>query len=189
MKSCWCTLSSHLNQRIILSVITFDYTATDMKCADIGFYLRADAKQDQECAVLRKDRYYISSSNNLYLNFQPKSWNPNRKFWIIYEGSYTSIYWLGLDLNFCQKTSPGSDNQAKVQLKCGHISETMMHTTLPKETKLKINLFSATISTNKMKDPDAIYETTPTIRKIPNNTDAEQNLIFSKLKLNNSSCD
>ncbi len=85
-KNCWCTMSSQLNQRIILSVITFDYTPTDMKCPDIGFYLRADSKQEKECTVLRKDRYYISSSNNLYLTFQPKYSNAYRKFWIIYEG-------------------------------------------------------------------------------------------------------
>jgi hypothetical protein len=87
-KDCWCTLgTAQFNQRIILSVITFDYTPGDTKCVDIGFFLRADPKQDQECTVLRKDRYYISSTNNLYLNFRPNGTTTNRRFWIIYEGT------------------------------------------------------------------------------------------------------
>lgn len=88
-ENCWCKLSSNQNQRIVLSVITFQLFPYDPTCSEAGLYLQSDRKRSKECTLLQQGHYYISSSSNLFMNFYSKSPIVRGGFWIIYEGKLT----------------------------------------------------------------------------------------------------
>lgn len=87
-EDCWCKLVADNNQRIVLSVITFQLFPYDPLCTETGLYLQSDRKRSKECTFLQQGHYYISSSKNLYLNFYSKRPIVRGGFWIIYEGYY-----------------------------------------------------------------------------------------------------
>lgn len=84
-EDCWCRLSAENNQRIVLSVIKFHIAPIQLNCTESGFYLQSEKKRSKECTILRRGHYYISSSKQLYLNFNAKQASVNSGFWIIYE--------------------------------------------------------------------------------------------------------
>ena len=101
-QNCWCKLSSDNNQRIVLSVISFqiepkldkeensNYFDSDTnECLESGLYLQSDNKRSKDCTHLLKNHYYISSSKNLFLNYYSRNTALNKSgltaFWIIYE--------------------------------------------------------------------------------------------------------
>ncbi len=102
-ENCWCKLSTSNNQRIVLSVISFQLETNNNECLQAGLYLQSETnlKPSNNCTHLVKDHYYISSSQILYLNFLSKYSNANG-FWIIYEAT---------------------DSDSKINLKCGSINE------------------------------------------------------------------
>lgn len=83
---CWCKLVADNNQRIVLSVISFQLFPFDPQCTETGLYLQSDRRRSKECTFLQQGHYYISSSKNLYLNFYSKRPLVRGGFWIIYEG-------------------------------------------------------------------------------------------------------
>ena len=85
-ENCWCKLTSKENQRIVLSVITFQLFPFDPTCSEAGLYLQSDRKKNKECTLLQQGHYYISSSSNLFLNFYSKSPTVRGGFWLIFEG-------------------------------------------------------------------------------------------------------
>lgn len=85
-EDCWCKLVADNNQRIVLSVISFQLFPFDPTCSQAGLYLQSDRKRSKECTFLQQGHYYISSSRNLYLNFYSKNAIARGGFWIIYEG-------------------------------------------------------------------------------------------------------
>ena len=87
-EDCWCKLVAENNQRIVLSVISFQLFPLDLNCTDAGLYLQSDRLRNKECTILHQDHYYISSNRNLYLNFYSKRSSLNGGFWIIYEGEF-----------------------------------------------------------------------------------------------------
>lgn len=87
-EDCWCKLVADNNQRIVLSVISFQLFPYDPLCTETGLYLQSDRKRSKECTFLQQGHYYISSSKNLYLNFYSKRPIVRGGFWIIYEGYY-----------------------------------------------------------------------------------------------------
>ena len=66
-------------------MITFDIVPLGLNCTESGFYLQSEKKRSKECTNLRRGHYYISSSKQLYINFNSKQASANSAFWIIYE--------------------------------------------------------------------------------------------------------
>lgn len=94
-KDCWCKLSATNNQRIVLSVISFDF-GVDTNCSQSGLYLQSSKNRSLECTQLQKGHYYISSTQDLYVNFYRKEnvdlanfLSNLGSFWIVYEGQFT----------------------------------------------------------------------------------------------------
>ena len=87
---CWCRLSATNNQRIVLSVISFQFEH-DQSCTRSGLYLQSNQSRSLECTQLQKGHYYISSSQDLFVNFYTKRENRIGRapkpgsFWIVYE--------------------------------------------------------------------------------------------------------
>jgi hypothetical protein len=127
-ENCWCKLSSSNGQRIVLSVISFhlnskpnqlkkfneeeeqqqqlnEYDSKNeigmekSECLEAGLFLQSDHKRSKDCTHLVKDHYYISSSQQLYLNYYSRKAAsqvnslPNG-FWIIYEGFLFFLFQL-----------------------------------------------------------------------------------------------
>ena len=91
-EDCWCKLVADNNQRIVLSVISFQLFPFDPTCSDAGLYLQSDRRRSKECTFLQQGHYYISSSKNLYLNFYSQKPVVRGGFWIIYEGKFNNLY-------------------------------------------------------------------------------------------------
>lgn len=87
-EDCWCKLVADNNQRIVLSVISFQLFPYDPTCSEAGLYLQSDHKRSKECTFLQQGHYYISSTRHLYLNFYSKKTFERGGFWIIYEGLF-----------------------------------------------------------------------------------------------------
>lgn len=87
-EDCWCKLVADNNQRIVLSVISFQLFPYDPQCTETGLYLQSDRKRSKDCTFLQQGHYYISSSKNLYLNFYSRRPIFRGGFWIIYEGLF-----------------------------------------------------------------------------------------------------
>ena len=94
---CWCQLSAYNSQRIILSIISFSLFDKDPECHTSGLYLQSTRNRSDECTHLKKKHYYISSAQELFINFYVKgdelrgvvagSDDPEPgSFWIVYEG-------------------------------------------------------------------------------------------------------
>lgn len=89
-EDCWCKLSADNNQRIVLSVISFQLFPRDPTCSEAGLYLQSERNRSKECTFLQQGHYYISSNKILYLNFYSKKPTTRGGFWIIYEGKMTT---------------------------------------------------------------------------------------------------
>lgn len=92
-KDCWCQLSAANNQRIVLSIISFEF-GNDLKCQNSGLYLQSSRNRSEECTQLQKGHYYISSSQVLFVNFftKPNLLNHTGSFWIVYEGNFINYF-------------------------------------------------------------------------------------------------
>jgi len=89
---CWCHLSAANNQRIVLSIISFEF-GSDQACKTSGLFLQSTHNRSDECTQLQKGHYYISSSQDLFVNFYVKpeiargvNEPQSGSFWIVYEG-------------------------------------------------------------------------------------------------------
>jgi len=95
---CWCQLSAQNNQRIVLSIISYEFN-TDPMCRTGGLFLQASRNRSDECTQLQKGHYYISSTKELFINFYVKAevgrgsddLRPG-SFWIVYEGEAITSY-------------------------------------------------------------------------------------------------
>lgn len=101
-EDCWCRLSADNNQRIVLSVISFQLYPYDPTCLETGLYLQSERNRSKDCTFLQHGHYYISSSKHLYLNFYSRKPAIRAGFWIIYEAS---------------------DGKSRIRLKCGDTDE------------------------------------------------------------------
>lgn len=101
-EDCWCKLSADNNQRIVLSVISFQLFPYDPTCSETGLYLQSERNRSKDCTFLQQGHYYISSSKQLYLNFYSRKPAIRAGFWIIYEAS---------------------DGKSRIRLKCGDTDE------------------------------------------------------------------
>ena len=130
-EDCWCKLSADNNQRIVLSVISFQLFPRDPTCSEAGLYLQSERNRSKECTFLQQGHYYISSNKILYLNFYSKRPTTRGGFWIIYEGKNTTAtaIFLGselmndhlLALSSSQQwtLSPKSCSNAATRTRCG----------------------------------------------------------------------
>ncbi|RNA41265.1 hypothetical protein BpHYR1_001690 [Brachionus plicatilis] len=118
-EDCWCKLSADNNQRIVLSVISFQLFPYDPTCSETGLYLQSERNRSKDCTFLQQGHYYISSSKNLYLNFYSRKPTIRAGFWIIYEAS---------------------DAKSRIRLKCGDTDEVRPALFTRFSTKKELNL-------------------------------------------------
>ena len=163
-EDCWCKLSADNNQRIVLSVISFQLYPYDPTCSETGLYLQSERNRSKDCTFLQHGHYYISSSKNLYLNFYSRKPAIRAGFWIIYEAS---------------------DGKSRIRLKCGDTDEVRpaFFTRFSTKKELILTPYIYEFASSTAPNLDLYTTSTLPLTTLPSATNSYKfNLIGEKLK-------